>query len=70
MLGTKADVTFFRDYLAAALAHVRAGIKAGQPKEEVAKVAALKGFEDVVQVNPRITLAGVLESAYDELTRK
>ena len=70
VLGTKADVTFFRDYLAAALAHVRAGIKAGQPKEEVAKVAALKGFEDVVQVNPRITLAGVLESAYDELTRK
>ena len=27
VLGTKADVTFFRDYLAAALAHVRAGIK-------------------------------------------
>ena len=58
VLGTKADVDFFRDYLAAALAHVRAGIKAGQSKEEIAKVAALKGFEDVAQVNPRIALAG------------
>jgi hypothetical protein len=30
----------------------------------------LKGFEDVAQVNPRINLAGVLESAYDELAKK
>jgi hypothetical protein len=49
---------------------VRAGIKAGQSKEEIAKAASLKGFDDVAQVNPRITLAGVLESAYDELTKK
>ena len=27
VLGTKADVTFFRDYLAAALAHVEPGSK-------------------------------------------
>ena len=70
MLGKKADVTFFRDYLAAALDHVRAGIKAGQSKEGIAKAASLKGFEDVGQVNPRIGLAGVLESAYDELAKK
>ena len=62
--------TFFRDYLAAALDHVRAGIKAGQSKEEIAKAASLKGFDDVAQVNPRIGLAGVLESAYDELAKK
>jgi hypothetical protein len=30
----------------------------------------LKGFEDVAQVNPRLNLAGVLESAYDELAKK
>jgi cyclase len=70
VLGTVADVKFFRDYLSAALDHARAGIKAGQSKEEIAKAPALKGFEDVGQVNPRIGLAGVLESAYDELAKK
>ncbi len=70
VLGKKADVTYFRDYLAAALEHVRAGIKAGQSKEEISKAASLKGFEDTVQVSQRITLAGVLEAAYDELAGK
>jgi cyclase len=70
VLGKKADVTYFRDYLSAALDHVRAGIKAGQSKEEIAKLAGLKGFDDVAQINPRLSLAGVLESAYDELSKK
>jgi glyoxylase-like metal-dependent hydrolase (beta-lactamase superfamily II) len=70
VLGKKPDVVYFRDYLSAALDHVRAGLKAGQSKEEIAKAAALKGFEDVGQVNPRIALAGVLESACDELAKK
>ena len=70
VLGKKADVEYFRDYLAAALDQVRAGIKTGQSKEEIAKTAALKGFDDVAQVNPRINLAGVLEAAYDELAKK
>jgi cyclase len=70
VLGKKADVTFLRDYLAAAIDHVRRGLKAGQSKEEIARTPSLKGFEDVVQVNPRITLAGVLEATWDELSRK
>ena len=70
VLGKKADVEYFRDYLAAALDQVRAGIKIGQSKEEIAKTSALKGFDDVAQVNPRINLAGVLEAAYDELAKK
>jgi glyoxylase-like metal-dependent hydrolase (beta-lactamase superfamily II) len=70
VLGKKADVEYFRNYLAAALDEVRGGIKAGRSKEEIAKTSALKGFDDVVQVNPRITLAGVLESAFDELAKK
>ena len=70
VLGKVDDVKFFRDYLSAALDHVRAGIKSGQSKDEVAKATALKGFEDVTPVNARITLAGVLESAYDELAKK
>jgi glyoxylase-like metal-dependent hydrolase (beta-lactamase superfamily II) len=70
VLGKKADVEYFRDYLAAALDRVRAGIKAGQSREEIAKTASLKGFDDVAQINPRIGLSGVLESAYDELAPK
>ena len=62
--------SIFRDYLSAALDHVRAGIKAGQSKEEIAKAPSLKGFEDVAQINARIALSGVLESAYDELAKK
>ena len=34
------------------------------------KQRAAKGFEDVTQVNPRISLAGVLDSAFDELAKK
>jgi hypothetical protein len=30
----------------------------------------LKAFDDVAQVNPRICLAGVLESAYDEWAKQ
>jgi len=70
VLGKAADVKFFRDYLAAALDHVRAGIKAGQSKDEIARAPSLKGFDDVSQINARIGLAGVLESAYDELAKK
>lgn len=70
VLGKKADVTYFRDYLSAALDHVRAGMKAGQSREEIAKAASLEGFDDVVQISQRITLAGVLEAAYDELSKK
>ena len=70
VLGKVADVKYFADYLSAALDLVRTGIKAGQSKEEIAKATALKGFDDVAQINPRIALAGVLESAYDELAKK
>jgi cyclase len=67
---TRADVTHFRNYLTAALDHARAGIKAGQSKEEVQKLAALKGFEDAVSPNARLTMGFVLGICYDELTAK
>lgn len=67
VLGKTADVTYFRDYLSAALDHVRSGMKAGQSREEISKATSLKGFDDVTEINQRITLAGVLEAAYDEL---
>jgi len=67
---TGADVLHFRNYLTAVLDHVRAGVKAGQSKEEIQKLAALKGFEDNVSPNARLTIGFVLGVAYDELTQK
>jgi len=64
----KAEVMHFRNYLTAVLDHARAGVKAGQSKEEVQKLPALKGFEDNVSPNARLTLAFVLGIAYDEVT--
>ena len=65
---TRADLMHFRDYLTAVLDHVRAGVKAGQSKEEIQKLPALKGFEDNASPNPRLTMAFVLGLAYDEVT--
>lgn len=65
---TKAEITHFRNYLTAALEHARAGVKAGQSKEEVQKLPALKGFEDNVSPSARLTMAFVLGICYDEVT--
>lgn len=67
---TRAELLRFRNYLTAVLDHVGAGIKAGQSKEEIQKLAALKGFEDNVSPNARLTMGFVLGIAYDELTQK
>lgn len=67
--GTKADVTFFRGYLSAAIDHVSAGLKAKKSKDEITKVASLKGFETVTVFNPRLTLESALASIYDELSK-
>ncbi len=67
--GAKADIVFFRDYLTAAVEHVRKGISAGSSKDEITKVAAVKGFETVTSFNPRLTLEGTLGSIYDELKK-
>jgi cyclase len=64
----RAEILHFRDYLTAVLNHARAGVKAGQSKEEVQKLPVLKGFEDNASPNARLTLAFVLGIAYDEVT--
>jgi glyoxylase-like metal-dependent hydrolase (beta-lactamase superfamily II) len=64
----RAELMHFRNYLTAVLDHARAGVKTGQSKEEVQKLPALKGFEDHVSPNARLTLAFVLGLAYDEVT--
>ena len=45
-------MTHFRNYLTAALEHARAGVKAGQSKEEIHRLPALKGLEDIAPPTP------------------
>jgi glyoxylase-like metal-dependent hydrolase (beta-lactamase superfamily II) len=67
--GPAGELLHLRDYFSAALQFVRKGIAAKQPKEEIAKAAELPGFADHVGSGTVLTLAGVLSSAYDELTK-
>jgi cyclase len=67
--GPAKELLYFRDYLTAALDHVRKAIAAKQPKEEIAKATELPGFAEHGSSGAVLTLAGVLNSAYDELTR-
>jgi cyclase len=67
LLAKKADVLAFRNYFTAVLDHVQKGMKAGQSKEEIQKLDAVKGFEDYIVRNPRFSLAFVLGVCYDEL---
>ncbi|MDP1570959.1 MAG: MBL fold metallo-hydrolase [Vicinamibacterales bacterium] len=64
--GTREDVTYFRNYLQAALDHAVTGVKAGRSKEEVTALAALPGFEDVAALGARLNMAAVLGVAFDE----
>lgn len=66
----RAGVLAFRDYLTALLDAGRRAVAAGQSKEELQKLPALKGFEDYVGPNPRITLPFVLGLAFDEASEK
>jgi cyclase len=67
--GPAKELLYFRDYLTAALQYVQKGIAAKQPKEEIAKATELPGFAEHAANGTALTLAGVLNSAYDELTR-
>lgn len=66
----RAGVLAFRDYLTSLLEAGRRAVVAGQSKEELQKLPALKGFEDYVGPNARITLPFVLGLAYDEASEK
>ncbi len=75
--GTVSDVRYFRDYLTAALDHVRKGIAAGRSQAEIAAVPALPGFADHADLVknyaspiPLFTLNHVLTIAYQELTTR
>jgi glyoxylase-like metal-dependent hydrolase (beta-lactamase superfamily II) len=59
----------FRDYLSAALEFTQKAIARGQARDAIAATASLPGF-DTYQGGGVLTLKGVLEAAYDELTTK
>lgn len=65
----RAAVLRFRDYLSEALSFTKQQIANGQPRDAIAATASLPGFEGY-QGGGALTLKGVLESAYDELTAK
>jgi cyclase len=67
--GPAKELLYLRDYFSAALQFVQKGIGAKQSKEEIAKATELPGFAEHVASGTVLTLAGVLNSAYDELTR-
>ncbi|HVC19159.1 MAG TPA: MBL fold metallo-hydrolase [Vicinamibacterales bacterium] len=67
--GHAADLRHFRDYFTAVIEYVQRGIRAGESKAEIAKLPALRGFEDYeAPAPPRVSLASVLEVTYEELT--
>lgn len=68
--GKSKDVLRFRDYLNAVNAHVQKGIEAGQPKNEIVALEALKGFEKYVGAGERLSLKRSLECSYDESAKK
>ena len=67
--GPAKELLYFRDYLSAALQFVQKGIKAKQTKEEIAKAQELPGFPDHAANGTVLTLNGVLNAAYDELSK-
>jgi glyoxylase-like metal-dependent hydrolase (beta-lactamase superfamily II) len=75
LTGTVKDVIHFRDYLTAALEHVRQGLAAGRTQEAIVSLPALPGFADHADLVknyaspiPLFTLNHVLTVAYQELT--
>jgi glyoxylase-like metal-dependent hydrolase (beta-lactamase superfamily II) len=64
------ELVRLRDYFDAVLNHVRQAMAKGQSKDEIAKLAALPGFESHQSSGTILTLAGVLGVAYDELASK
>jgi cyclase len=66
--GSRADLARFRDYLTAVLDYTRKQIAAGRSKEQIARLDALRGFEEFAAPDPpQVSLATVLATAYDEL---
>ncbi len=67
---SRKELLRLREYFDAVLTHVRQAIAKGHSKEEIARLAALPGFESYAGSGQILTLTGVLGVAYEELTVK
>jgi glyoxylase-like metal-dependent hydrolase (beta-lactamase superfamily II) len=70
VLTDRAALLTFRDYFNAVLTHTQRAIKEGTSKEEIVKLEVLPGFEGYQGSGARLSLAGSLGVAYDELTNR
>jgi cyclase len=68
--GSRADVLAQRDLLSAVLEAARAAHARGLAREEAIARDRLPGFEHVVPLSERLTLATTLAAAYDELAER
>ena len=66
--GTKADLSYQRNYFTAILETVKKAIREGKSREEAIKLNTPAGFEHLGGIKPRLALA--LGIAYDELSAK
>jgi glyoxylase-like metal-dependent hydrolase (beta-lactamase superfamily II) len=67
--GSRSDLRYFRNYLAALLEHVEKAIAAGQSRTEIVQLDNFPGFPDLhVPPGRGNRLGGNLGVAYDELT--
>jgi cyclase len=69
VVGTRADLFVFRDFLLGLLEHVRKQIAAGKPKEEIVTLKELPGFPDFAPPGGNSRLPSNLGVAFDELTQ-
>jgi cyclase len=70
LTGGRPELLQLRDYFTAVLEHVQKGLAASKSREEITALGALTRFEGYQEAPPRLTLAGVLGVAHDELTSK
>jgi glyoxylase-like metal-dependent hydrolase (beta-lactamase superfamily II) len=68
--GPAKELLYLRDYFSVVMDHVQKGRRDKKSQDEITKIDALPGFPDHAQVNPNITLAGVLTVAYEEQTAR
>jgi glyoxylase-like metal-dependent hydrolase (beta-lactamase superfamily II) len=70
VVGTRTEIANFRSYLSAVLDAAQKAVTAGQPLAELIRLTALPGFEDYAGSGARLSLAGALTAAYEELTAR
>ncbi len=66
--GDRSDLLHLRDYFSAALELAQREMRAGRSKEEITGTETLPGFEDHLSPAALLSLGGVLNVAYDELS--